>query len=486
MAVTRSTPQSREASRSRTRTKITTTRAPELIWLILAGIIISGAWWLVYSAKIRRPESPAPPLNVSRVDRAEKLYPVLAVIQSPADREFIARRIFDAIAEDGGTLPNTGAIARIRPARADLMGDRKLDDLRKRAEEAKTNTVGLLTPAQFAQLKPQIIVRDFAGFKREFLLWAGAILVAFVLTNLVWTIRGFTGPLAFLPLLLLLTGIGFALMVALRDPLRDTMIFIPFAQGVVGGCLLMLLASFVNWESTTASYSFVPLLGAIVLSLALIFFGSGPSGSDARVNLGPFQPVEVIKILLVFFLAGYFSKRWPLLRQLREKRFVIPGIELPPLEYAAPVMIGVGLAVVFFYLQRDLGPALVFAAVFLTLYAIARNRAPLAVIGMATLLGGFLAGYFLGTPKTVHDRVSMWLSPWSNTVRGGDQVVHSLWAMASGGPLGTGPGLGESDVIPAGYTDLIVSVLGEEWGFLGIITVYSIFALLIWLGLRVA
>ncbi len=63
----------------------------------------------------------------------------------------------------------------------------------------------------------------------------------------------------------------------------------------------------------------------------------------------------------------------------------------------------------------------------------------------------------------------MWLSPWSNTVRGGDQVAHSLWAMASGGALGTGPGLGESDVIPAGYTDLIVSVLGEDWGFLGIL-----------------
>ena len=44
-------------------------------------------------------------------------------------------------------------------------------------------------------------------------------------------------------------------------------------------------------------------------------------------------------------------------------------------------------------------------------------------------------------------------------------MAHSLWAMASGGALGTGPGLGESDVIPAGYTDLIVSVLGEDWGF---------------------
>ena len=486
MAVTRSTAVSREAARQRPGGIARANRAPELIALLLIAVIVSGAWWLVCSAKLRRSAVPAPQINLSQVDRAEKLYPVLAVFQSPADREFVARRLFDFLTEQGGPIANTGALARLRVARADLMGNRRLDELRKRAENAKSETITLLTSPEFAQLKPQIAVRDAAVFRHEFLLSAGMMLAAFLLVSLIWTFRGFTGPWAFLPLLLLLTGIGFALMVALRDPLRDTLIFVPFAQGVAGGCLLMMLAGFVDWESTTAGYSFVPLLGAIALSVALIFFGSGPAGSDARVNLGPFQPVEAIKILLVFFLAGYFSKRWPLLRQLHEKRFVIPGVELPRLEYAAPVMLGVGVAVLFFYLQRDLGPALVFAAVFLSLYAIARNRAPLAILGMATLCGGFLAGYFLGTPKTVHDRVSMWLSPWSNTVRGGDQVVHSLWAMASGGPLGTGPGLGESDVIPAGYTDLIVSVLGEEWGFAGIAVAYCSFGLLIWMALRIA
>jgi hypothetical protein len=58
--------------------------------------------------------------------------------------------------------------------------------------------------------------------------------------------------------------------------------------------------------------------------------------------------------------------------------------------------------------------------------------------------------------------------------------------MASGGQSGTGPGLGEPDVIPAGYTDLIVSVLGEEWGFYGVVAIYASFALLIWMGIRIA
>ena len=292
-----------------------------------------------------------------------------------------------------------------------------------------------------------------------------------------WTVRGFNGPWVFLPLLLILTGIGFALMVALRDPLRDTLIFIPFAQGVAGGCIVMLIASLIDWETATPAYSFVPLLGAIVLSIALIFSAADLPGSDARVNLGPFQPVEAIKILLVFFLAGYFAKRWPLLRELREKRLRIPGIELPRLEYTAAGVNRRWRGALFFYLQKDLGPALVFACVFLTLYAIARNRVGLAASGLAALLGGFLVGYFLGTPKTVHDRVAMWLSPWSNTVRGGDQVVHSLLGDGVGrSRWGRAPGLAKADVIPAGYTDLIVSVLGEDWGFAGLAVVYRIFA----------
>jgi cell division protein FtsW (lipid II flippase) len=486
MAVTRSTVETRAAQRQRGVEVPRVSRAPELVWLIVAASIVCGAWWLVFNARVRRAASPAPPVNLSQLDRADQLYPALAVFQSPGDREFVAKRIFDMLADREGAIPNTGVLARIRVARADLIADKRVDVLRKRAGEAKGDTISLIAPAEFAQIKPQIAVRGIPSFRIAFLLWGGAILAAFLVTHLVWTVRGFTGPWVYLPLLLILTGIGFALMTALRDPIRDTLIFIPFAQGVAAGCIVMLFASLVNWEAATAGYSFVPLLGAIVLSLALIFFGRGPGGSDVRVNLGPFQPVELIKILLVFFLAGYFAKHWPLLRQLREKRFVVPGVELPPLEYSAPVLIGVVVALLFFYLQKDLGPALVFASVFLALYAIARNRVPLAITGMAALFGGFLIGYLLGTPKTVHDRVAMWLSPWSNTARGGDQVVHSLWAMASGGPLGTGPGLGEPDVIPAGHTDLIVSVLGEEWGFLGIAAVYGVFALLIWIALRVA
>ena len=60
------------------------------------------------------------------------------------------------------------------------------------------------------------------------------------------------------------------------------------------------------------------------------------------MNLGPFQPVEAIKILLVFFLAGYFARNWERLRDLREKRLVpraLRWINLPRLSHVLPVML---------------------------------------------------------------------------------------------------------------------------------------------------
>lgn len=486
MAVTRSTAETRGAARGRVAAPARASRGPELLWLVVVALLVGVAWWMVYTAKVRRDAAPVALINLAELQNTQTLEPALVVFRNGADRAFAAKRIVDLVQQNGGELPNTGALARIRIPRAELAANRSLDQLRAKAAEGTSDTVALFTPAEFAMVKQAVSVRAMPVFRSAFLKWCGLMLAAFFLTHFVWSLRGFGGHWAFLPLLLLLTGIGFSLMVTLRDPLRDMMIFVPFAQGVAGGCLVMLAASFVNWESATAAFSFVPLIGAAVLSAALMLFGTAPGVSDARVNLGPVQPVEAIKILLVFFLAGYFAKRWPLLRALKEQRTLIPGIELPRLEYAAPVLVGVLVSLVFFYLQKDLGPALVFAAVFLTMYGIARNRAALAVLGMSSLLGGFLVGYFLGTPRTVHDRVAMWLSPWGNSVRGGDQVVHSLWALGTGGVLGTGPGLGEPDVIPAGYTDLIVSVLGEEWGFLGVVLIYGSLGLLTWLGLRIA
>jgi cell division protein FtsI/penicillin-binding protein 2/cell division protein FtsW (lipid II flippase) len=490
MAVTRSTAEQRSADRGREPSAPrAAVRGFELIWLVAASLVFGAGLWLEFQAKTHvLPGADARLVNLNEIDRREQLLPLLSFLTSPAERQFAATKIYDFLTGGGHPLRNVGAVGRIHVSRKELAANPRLESLRHRLPEGR-DEVALLTPAQVAQLKGLTVVRAAGDFQRQLWLWAAVFVAGFYAVHLLWTLRGFRGAQSILPALHLLTGIGFLLMLSLRDPLRDSLSFADFALDVALGCVVLAMLSFVDYVRWFGKLSFVPLALSFVLSAALIVFGTGPGTSDAKVNLFGFQPVEAIKLLIVFFLAGYFANRWEFLRVLKDKR---PGlarisrwVDVPRLEYLMPVVIAVGAALLFFFLQRDLGPALVISCLFLAIYAVARNRIVLSGFGFAGMLLGFLGGYAAGFPKTVHDRVQMWLSPWDNTVRGGEQVVHSLWALASGGLFGAGLGLGEPSVMPAAHTDLILAVLGEEWGFVGLAAVYLIYAVLIFMGLRI-
>src|SRR5260370_37564579 len=95
-------------------------------------------------------------------------------------------------------------------------------------------------------------------------------------------------------------------------------------MGVFWGSLLLALPGFQFFDSRRLSrWCSTPLFAALGLFGLLMALGRGPAGNDAKVNLGIFQPVELIKVLLVMFLAGYFTRNWERLRDLREAR--IPG-----------------------------------------------------------------------------------------------------------------------------------------------------------------
>ena len=119
------------------------------------------------------------------------------------------------------------------------------------------------------------------------------------------------GDYLLLPATHLLTALGFAALLSRQDPLRDTMLFVRHAQLTAAGLLCFALVSAIDYRRVArAGLSYLPLAGALALSVALILFGGGPAGSNAKVNLGPLQPVEFIRLLLALFLAGYFARRW--------------------------------------------------------------------------------------------------------------------------------------------------------------------------------
>ncbi len=199
---------------------------------------------------------------------------------------------------------------------------------------------------------------------------------------------------------LLLTALGFAALLSRADPLRDTPLFVRFVEGVLLGLVAAVACSLVDFRRTSLlRLRYLPLVAAFGLSLLLLVFGSGPGSSTAKVNLGPVQPIEAIRLLLALFLAGYFARTWELLRQVHDTTLLPPAapswLRLPRIGHVLPVLGGVGLALVFFFLQKDLGPALMLTCVFLALYAVARGGIGAALAGTAVLVAGFYAGYRL-------------------------------------------------------------------------------------------
>ena len=404
-------------------------------------------------------------VNLNAVTDSSELVPVLAAVFTDAsDRRSAATHLYRFIVsqrERGERLPNVGAIL-----------DATID----------TTAVSrpLLTRQDLAAIKPLASVRTLEAHRRQAVLW-GAIYVACVwMVALFWWGRGLHGDHLLLSATHLLTALGFAALVSRQDPLRDTMLFVRHAQLTSIGLLCFALVSAIDYRKVARTgLSYLPLAGALALSIVLILFGGGPAGSNAKVNLGPLQPIEFIRLLLALFLAGYFARRWELLRQVRShtvRAFHVPRwLNLPRADYVLPLVAGVAAALLFFFLQKDLGPALFLSCVFLITYAIARNRIGLAVTGFVLLVAGFYLGYALNISSTLSARMQMWQSLWDNGARGGEQIAQAIWSLSTGGFIGTGLGLGDTAYVSAGHTDLMLAAIGEELGFVGLLAVAAVF-----------
>lgn len=215
-----------------------------------------------------------------------------------------------------------------------------------------------------------------------------------------------------------------------------------------------------KWLITYCGLSFI-------LFLATLIFGENIKGATNWIKIGDytFQPAEMIKILFVFFLASYYNAK--------EKKLTYPM-------FLIIVYIHIG----FLFLQRDLGTAMLFFFIFLTIsYIYEENRKTLLYnLGGATLMAGI--SYLV--VNHVQTRVLAWIDPWKYIDDKGYQITQSLFAIASGGFFGTGIGLGHPSYIPEVHNDFIFSAICEELGIFGGIAVILLFLILVYRGYKIA
>jgi cell division protein FtsW (lipid II flippase) len=444
-------------------------------------------------------------VDLNTVSNAAEIEPAVAVVfANAADRRFAAvelLRFVGAERQAGRTASNVGAISRatvrvgaIERARQLELFARRAQDVRETARTSGGNppaTMPLFTASDLAAIKPFVVVRTRDAFRQQLQWFAGLYVLGFQLIALIWRLRGTRGDRVLLAAAHLLTAIGFAVLLSRVDPLRDNLLFVRYAEGVFVGQMLIAGLSLVDFGTATfLALSYLPLIGALSLSVLLILLGTGPGRSNAKVNLGPVQPIEAIRLLLALFLAGFFARRWELLRDLRGRAIrtmkVPAWLNVPRAEYVLPVLVAVAAALAFFFLQKDLGPALLLSCVFPAVYAVARGRIGLAAAGFVLLVAGFYVGYQLNVSHTLVERIRMWQAPWDNAVAGGDQVAQAIWAIATGGLSGTGLGLGDPRYLPAGHTDLVLAAVGEELGVLGLMVVAVAYGIIAWRGFRLS
>jgi cell division protein FtsW (lipid II flippase)/cell division protein FtsI/penicillin-binding protein 2 len=284
-----------------------------------------------------------------------------------------------------------------------------------------------------------------------------------------------------LPLVGLLSGLGLLLVRRLAPP------FLPrqLAWLALGTTLLILATLLPPGLRWLRRYRYTWLsAGLILLSLTLVF-GVNPAGTGARLWLGAagfyFQPSELLKLLLLIFLASYLEERRALLTLTATR---LGPWHLPPLAYLGPLLLMWGFSLVILVWQRDLGTALLFFGICLAMLYIATRQSIYVWSGLLLFAGGSLAGYRLF--DHVRLRVDAWLNPWPEAAGRAFQIVQALLAFASGGVLGQGLGLGAPTLIPAVHTDFVFPAIGEELGLPGTLAVTTCFALLTMRGFRVA
>lgn len=390
-------------------------------------------------------------------------------------------------------------------------------------------------------------------------------LIVFVVIGLMDKRQGQSTDSLLLVTLMVLSGMGlltlYGQMLALTDMFNahkmvDVFSFNlnNFSGGIIIGCALLLLLSCVNylklfqryrsrWTSKmgfgkNAFTDIIPgipfVIIAVLMMVMLRFLGSAPEGSDARVNLFGFQPSEIVKYLIVVFMAFFFYAKGDVIKTygaklttLARRRYVIT--------IGGVIIVIAVVCFLFLAMLKDMGPGIVILATFILLYSTARRDLPQLLLGIISyivlvgcvymvtdivairliailswfviwvayswhrsrtiyesaiffnvLVSLFLAGGYIIRPFLPHmadrlfNRTNMaWSGIFDNAIPQGDQIAQGLWGTASGGFSGMGIGGGSPYFIPAGHTDLILNSLGEQMGWLGILIIVVCFYILI-------
>lgn len=244
---------------------------------------------------------------------------------------------------------------------------------------------------------------------------------------------------------------------------------------LVAGLFIMTIVANINYMALKKIAFVLYLAGLVFLVLVLMpQIGNEVGGARRWIDLGhfSFQPTEVAKYFLVVYLAHLFSKN-------REQAQTFSKSVLP-------YLLITGFYILLMMMQPDFGMVVILIAMFgFMMFMAGINFKYIAGLGFCAV--AFMAAAILSADYRMN-RIFSFMDPWKDPQGQGYQAVQSFVAFCMGGLTGTGLGDGTQKLyyLPQVHTDFIFSLIGEELGFIGVITVIIAFLFLIYRGFKAA
>ena len=240
------------------------------------------------------------------------------------------------------------------------------------------------------------------------------------------------------------------------------------------GSVAMLVAVRVDYRKLERFVLPALIVAGVLLLLVLIPpIGQAINGTRRWIRLGPvsFQPAELAKLALVFYLAAFLARNQERLDDLR--RGMLP-----------PMLVG-GVFAGLVFVQPDLGNCLTLVALTFGLLYLAGS--PVRYLGWALAPAVPLLVVAIAMAPYRLRRITAFWDPWADPRGSGFQIIQSWLAFGNGGLFGQGIGASRQKLfyLPESHTDFIFAVVGEELGFIGAAAFVALFAVLIWRGLRI-
>lgn len=289
-----------------------------------------------------------------------------------------------------------------------------------------------------------------------------------------------------LPIVVLLLGIGLLFILRL---VGGTMAFNAhegmsllaayhkqLLSALIGWFVLLGIILFVPGYRVLARYKYLIAAVAVVLLIATTFLGHAVNGQQVVLTLGSmtFQPHELVKLLLVIFMAAYLVEKRELLSFARGKSGLL---SLRDFQYMGPLVALWVLVMAIIFKHDDLGAALLLFGAFLALLYMGTARKAYVLLGLALFIFGGMGAYTLSA--RVQSRVAIWQNPWADEYGKGYQISQALMAFGNGRLVGAGLAGGYPERIPAVETDMIYAAMSEDLGLLGATAIITLFLMLI-------